>query len=251
MVKFLQAGKKGEISNFIRWFCLRDKFLEKISETHQFPVLTMKGCEKFHQNLNRGFRFSLPKNCKISLSRREGQNLKFHRFVLFKKIQFWEDWIGNQEAVFSQTFHAPSVSEHKTAMSISFSSNLFFSQNQPMKFEIWPFLPGSIKLAQFFLGWIGNRSQFFPKLFIALQCHNTKLLNQCTFNTKQFHKIWNFHLLACLGDFFSGLNWKPGVSTFYHSFWLNQFTFKRIPSDRPWKVWAKSELWFPIQPTQK
>ena len=127
----------------------------------------------------------------------------------------------------------------------------FLAKTNLWSLKFWPFLPGSIKLAQFFLGWIGNRSQFFPKLFIALQCHNTKLLNQCTFNTKQSHKIWNFHLLACLGDFFSGLNWKPGVSTFYHSFWLNQFTFKRMPSDRPWKVWAKSELWFPIQPTQK
>ena len=165
MVKFLQAGKKGEISNFISWFCLRDKFLEKISETHQFPVLTMKGCEKFHQNLNRGFRFSLPKNCKISLSRREGQNLKFHRFVLFKKIQFWEDWIGNQEAVFSQTFHAPSVSEHKTAMPISFSSNLFFSQNQPMKFEILTLLARFNQIGTIFSGLNWKQESVFPQTF--------------------------------------------------------------------------------------
>ena len=29
MVKFLGAGKKAKISNFIGWFCLKDKLLEQ------------------------------------------------------------------------------------------------------------------------------------------------------------------------------------------------------------------------------
>ena len=33
MVKFLAAGKKVEISNFIGWFCLKDKFLEQKIDT--------------------------------------------------------------------------------------------------------------------------------------------------------------------------------------------------------------------------
>ena len=32
-VKFLGAGEKVEISNFIGWFCLKDKFLEKKMDT--------------------------------------------------------------------------------------------------------------------------------------------------------------------------------------------------------------------------
>ena len=47
--------------------------------THQFPVLVVKDWEKFQQNLNRGFRFSLPKNDGISWSRRENQN--FSNFI--------------------------------------------------------------------------------------------------------------------------------------------------------------------------
>ena len=84
MVKFLQAGKKVKILNFIGWFCLKDKLLEKIL-TQQFLVLTLKGYEKFQQNLNRGFQVSIPKNGEISSSRQEGKNFKFYWLVLSKR----------------------------------------------------------------------------------------------------------------------------------------------------------------------
>ena len=41
----------------------------------------MKGCEKFQENLNHGFRFGLPKNGEITLSGKEGQN-----FIGFSSI---------------------------------------------------------------------------------------------------------------------------------------------------------------------
>ena len=50
--------------------------------TQQFPVLTVRGCGKFHENLNPDFQFNLPKNSKISSNRQEDQNFKFHHFVL-------------------------------------------------------------------------------------------------------------------------------------------------------------------------
>ena len=56
--------------------------------TEQFPVLTVKGCGRFQQNLNRGFQFSLAKNGKFFSNRQEGENFKFHRLVLSKKIHY-------------------------------------------------------------------------------------------------------------------------------------------------------------------
>ena len=53
-VNFLRAGEKIETLNFMGWFCLKDKLLEE-KFTQQFPVLTVKGCGKFQQNLNCGF----------------------------------------------------------------------------------------------------------------------------------------------------------------------------------------------------
>ena len=47
--------------------------------------MTVKSCGKFQQNLTLGFQFSLPKNAKISLSRREGRNFKFLHLVLAKR----------------------------------------------------------------------------------------------------------------------------------------------------------------------
>ena len=71
MVKFLGAGKSAETSNFIGWFYLKDKLLEQKTDA-AVSCLVLKGYEKFQQNLNRGFQFSLPKNGEISFSKQEG-----------------------------------------------------------------------------------------------------------------------------------------------------------------------------------
>ena len=53
-----------------------------------------------------------------------GEKTEISNFIdLFclKKTQFFfcgGDWIRNQESVFPQIFHGPSVSEHETAVSI-------------------------------------------------------------------------------------------------------------------------------------
>ena len=56
---FVEASKKIKISNFIRWFYLKDKFLDQ-KLTQQFPVLKLKGHGKFGGKLTPGFQFSLP-----------------------------------------------------------------------------------------------------------------------------------------------------------------------------------------------
>ena len=53
--------------------------------TEQVAVLTVKGCEKFQQNLNCGFQFGLAKKGQIYSNRLEGQNFKFHRLILSKR----------------------------------------------------------------------------------------------------------------------------------------------------------------------
>ena len=83
-MNFLRAGKKTKISNFIGWFCVKDKFLEQKTERAIYCPET-EGYEKFQQNLNPGLQFSTKKLGEFSLSRGEGQNFKFHWLVLSKR----------------------------------------------------------------------------------------------------------------------------------------------------------------------
>ena len=66
--------KNGEISDFIGWFYLKDKLLEQKSDTAAF-FLTPNSSEKFQENLNSGFQFSLAKNGEIFFE--EARMLKF------------------------------------------------------------------------------------------------------------------------------------------------------------------------------
>ena len=177
-VKFLGAGEKIEISICIGWFCLKEKLHEQ-KLTQQFLLLTVNGCGKFHQNLNHGFQFSLLQNAQVSLSRQEGRNFKFHRFVLSKKKQFWGDWIWNQESVFPKTFHGTSLSEQETAMSIFCSRNLFFSQNQLMKFEILTLLTWLNQIGTIFPGLNWKSGVSFPPNF---PWHFSVRTGNCYFN---------------------------------------------------------------------
>ena len=87
-VNFLRAGEKTKVSNFIGWFCVKDKFWgENLRE--EFTVSTRKVYEKFQQNLNPGFQLSKKTLGKFSLSRREAQHFKFYCYVLFKREIFW------------------------------------------------------------------------------------------------------------------------------------------------------------------
>ena len=79
-----------------------------------------------------------------------------------------------------------------------------------------------LKKTQFFFFFLGGtkletRSQFFPKLSMALQCQNTKLL--CQFFNQAIYQLaktnlWNLKfrpscLLQEVSAFLGRLNWKP------------------------------------------
>ena len=142
------------------------------------------------------------------------------------------------------------------------------------KLKFWPFSPGSIKLAQFFLGWIGNQESVFPQTFDgpSVSQHETPATvfgwTNVPFrqNNPIKFEISTFWLAGTkLGEFFSGLNWKPGVSFTPNFLWAFQcHKMKLLPQflvepmylsekTKRWamEIWAKSELWFPIQPTRK
>ena len=83
-MNFLRASEKVKISNFIGGFCLKDNLTDQ-KLTLQVPILTVKSCGKFQQNLNPGFQFSTKKLGEFSPSRQEGQNFKFYWLVLSNK----------------------------------------------------------------------------------------------------------------------------------------------------------------------
>ena len=79
-----------------------------------------------------------------------------------KLSKFLGCWIGNQESVFPQTFHVPSVSEDETFMKDFGSTNLPFTKNKPIKPEILTLWPTRKKFLNFLRCWIGNQESVFP-----------------------------------------------------------------------------------------
>ena len=71
----------------------------------------------------------------------------------------------NQESVFPQTFHGPSVSQDKTP-TIDFRWTIVpFRLSNLIKFEISTFWLAGTKSADFFLGWTGNQESTLPQTF--------------------------------------------------------------------------------------
>ena len=175
------------------------------------------GCWRFQQNLNSGFQLSLSKISEICSIRQEGWIFTFHWFVLSKKSQFLEDWIGNQESVFTQTCHSSSLSGEETAVPFFCSSNLSLRPNQLMKFEILAFSPPPTSFAISWKAELETRNQILLKLCTALHCQDRKLLPQfCSEAIYLLDKTnwWNlklmpFRLLEEISQFFGTLNWKP------------------------------------------
>ena len=87
-------------------------------------------------------------------------------------------WIGNQVSIFPQYFHGPLVSQGETPTTVLHWTNVPFKQNNHIKFELSTFWLAWTKLAQFFLGWIGNQVSVFHQTFHGLQCHKMKLIPQ-------------------------------------------------------------------------
>ena len=176
-------------------------------------------CWRFHQNLNSGFQLSLPKISEICSIMQEGWIFTFHWLVLSKKSQFLEDWIGNQESVFTQTCHSSSLSGEETAVPFFCSSNLSLRPNQSMKFEILAFSPPPKSFAISWKAELETRNQILLKLCTTLHCQDRKLL--CEFFTKAIYLLdetnrWNlkFWLSCQLQEnltIFGSLNLKPGT----------------------------------------
>ena len=80
-MKFLQAGEKAKISNFMSRFCLKGKLPEqKIYKAVSCP--DSEGLCKVSAKSESWFPIQPTKKTEISSSRREGKNFKFHELVL-------------------------------------------------------------------------------------------------------------------------------------------------------------------------
>ena len=157
-------------------------------------------------------------------------------------------WIGNQESVFPQTFHGPSVSQGETCTTVFGWTNVPFTQNNPIKFEILTFWLTWTKLAQSFLGWIGNQKSVFLQTFHGPSVSQyetcTTIFGWANVPYRQnepmiFEILTHLVCFNEIGTFISGLNWKPSVNfppifswpfsvtrwNSYHSSPLNKCTF--------------------------
>ena len=187
MVKFLGAGEKAEISNFIGLFCLKDKLLGQKTDTA------------------------------VSSPDTEG---------LWRAESFSKIWIMVSNSAYTKMVKFLGAGEKVK------NSNFIglFCLKKPNL--------GGTELE--------TRSQFSPKLFMALQCQNRKLL--CQFFAQAIYllaktNLWNLKFWPFSPQFNQigtvGLNWKPRVSfppnfswpfsvttwNSSHSFWPSQCTF--------------------------
>ena len=84
LVNFLRAGEKTKISNFIGWFCVKDKLLGQKTERAVYCPDT-EGLLKVSAQSEWWFPIQLSKIGEFPSSRREGQNFKFYWLVLSKR----------------------------------------------------------------------------------------------------------------------------------------------------------------------
>ena len=78
MVKFLQTGKKAKISNFIGWFCLKEKLLEEKMDT-SVSCPDSKELRKFSAKSEPWFTIQHKKNWVNFL--RAGEKVKISDFI--------------------------------------------------------------------------------------------------------------------------------------------------------------------------
>ena len=129
--------------------------------------------------------------CTSNLSFRQSQLMKFENLTFSPArrnfTQFFLGWIGNQELVFPQTFHGPSVSQVSSPTTVFGWTNVPFRQKKPIKFEFSTLLARFNEIGRIFLGlnWKPSVSFSlnFPWSFSVTRwnsCHSF-WLNQCTF----------------------------------------------------------------------
>ena len=105
------------------------------------------------------------------------------------KLNFWTfEWLGenlpnssnlvwNQESVFLQTLHHPSVSWNIILPYFFISIFICFRQKNPIKVEFFRHSLARLKISQIHYVILQVTSRFSFKFYITLQCHGTSLWN--------------------------------------------------------------------------
>ena len=106
----------------------------------------------------------------LPFTKKEPMKLEILSFSPTRKriCKFLEGWIGNHESVLPQTFHSPSLPGQETPVKVSVSTNLPFTEKEPIKLEILSFLPTIKKICKFLEGSIGNDDSVLPQTFYSL-----------------------------------------------------------------------------------
>ena len=240
---FLQQARSSKFQISPVGFVWKINCLSK-KLTQKFPLLTVKSCGKFQRNVTPCFQFSLWKNAKISPSSREGRNFKFLQLVLAKRWITWPktghirflSWQWRAVERFSKIWILVPNSAYQKTAKISWSrregQNFKFLQLVLAKRWIAYQKSGPIS----FLSWQWRAMESFRKIWLLV-------------SNSAYEKMLKF-LRA--GD-------KVKISNFFDWFWLkDEWLDQKLDtlvfshdSEELWKVSAKSDSLFPIQPLKK
>ena len=182
------------------------------------------------------------------------------------KLNFWTfEWLGenlpnssnlvwNQESVFLQTLHHPSVSWNIILPYFFISIFICFRQKNPIKVEFFRHSLARLKISQIHYVILQVTSRFSFKFCITLQCHGTSLwnflaetlyaLDQKSSSTNNFsdfeccnesspnssYRFWD-HMVAVYTNFASLFSVMKDNSCLF--LWLN--TSYTLDKSSPWK----------------
>ena len=140
--------------------------------------------------------------------------------MLIQNFQNCSNHFPKHKPVPIQTLHHFSVLWHITLLYVFCSDVIYFWQKYHVKVHIFKLFSARIKNHQIPHIIFGASSQFFLKLCITLQCHETKLL--CTFSSKTLYASDKrspfcccFYIYCCCfhkNGFFIFLHWRAAGS---------------------------------------
>ena len=210
--------------------------------SQDIPVWKLNSCGKFGEKLNRGFQFSLLKKFTGV-----GEKVKISNFIayFFLKVKWVEP----------ETFTGVSCLDAKWLWKVWGKTEWCFRVRPSEKLENLFGVGDKGKISNF-IGCLFVKGKLVePETFTGVYCPDNEGLWKVWGKTESWFPI---EPPKNLENFFR-VGEKVKISTFIGFFFLKgklvepeTFTgYSCLETEQLWKVWGKTESWFPIQPTEK
>ena len=240
---FFRAGEKVKISNFIGSFFVKGKLVEPETFTG-VPCPGTEGLWKVWGKTERWFPIQPPKSLEIFF--RAGEKVKISNFIayFFLKVKWVEP----------ETFTGVFCPDNEGLWKVWGKTEWWFPIQLSKNLEIFFRAGEKVKISNFIGSFFVKGKLVEPETFTGVPCPGTEGLWKVWGKTEWWFPI---QLSKNLEIFFRAGE-KVKISNFIGSFFVKgklvePETFTGVPcpgTEGLWKVWGKTEWWFPIQPSK-